>query len=629
MKKMPFSHCLTVACCCFMLAEPVSAGVMEDLSARLDQVPASHPRLFFKDSECEGIRSKLEGDPLLAAAYGHLLAAADAVMDREPVKREKEGKRLLSVSRTCLQRVGYLSFAHRMTKEPRYLDRARQEMLAAASFVDWNPSHFLDVAEMTAALAIGYDWLYNGLDAESRDVIRGAIVKLGLETSIPGAGWVTTTNNWNQVCHGGLVLGALAVLEDHRELSQVIIARAIENVPRAMREYAPDGVYPEGPTYWGYGTTYNVILISALESVLGSDFGLCSAEGFSKTPDFYRNVAGPGGLFFNFADCGSQGGISPAMHWFARRSKDTSLLWQEKKELEQFAALPVKTKDDGDRMLPFLLIWGQPLGQIQAPQTLHWKGGGRTPVALLRTSWEDDATFVGIKGGSPSSNHAHMDTGSFVLDMKGVRWGIDLGSQSYYSLESKGVDLWNKSQGSQRWEVFRLNNSSHNTLVVDGQPQQVGGSGSITKFSDDPARPFAIVDLAPVYKGQLAEAVRGICLLGGSVLIQDEVKAMDKPASVRWGMATRAEVTIEDYRHAILRQDGQAVSVRVLAPETAKFRVIDMSKPPREFDMENPNTRMITFEAAIPGSAGGTLSVLIEPGAGSDAPPALTALTNW
>jgi hypothetical protein len=33
-------------------------------------------------------------------------------------------------------------------------------MLAAAAFSDWNPSHFLDVAEMTAALAIGYDWLY-------------------------------------------------------------------------------------------------------------------------------------------------------------------------------------------------------------------------------------------------------------------------------------------------------------------------------------------------------------------------------------------------------------------------------------------------------------------------------------
>ena len=30
-------------------------------------------------------------------------------------------------------------------------------MLAIAQFADWNPSHFLDVAEMTMGMAIGYD----------------------------------------------------------------------------------------------------------------------------------------------------------------------------------------------------------------------------------------------------------------------------------------------------------------------------------------------------------------------------------------------------------------------------------------------------------------------------------------
>ena len=36
-------------------------------------------------------------------------------------------------------------------------------MLAAASFENWNPKHFLDTAEMTAALAIGFDLLHNDL----------------------------------------------------------------------------------------------------------------------------------------------------------------------------------------------------------------------------------------------------------------------------------------------------------------------------------------------------------------------------------------------------------------------------------------------------------------------------------
>jgi len=37
---------------------------------------------------------------------------------------------------------------------------------------------------------------------------------------------------------------------------------------RAARQFS------EGPGYWTYGTTYNVLLVAELESALGSDFGL-------------------------------------------------------------------------------------------------------------------------------------------------------------------------------------------------------------------------------------------------------------------------------------------------------------------------------------------------------------------
>ena len=44
-----------------------------------------------------------------------------------------------------------------LTGDRAFSSRAEQEMLAAAAFTDWNPSHFLDVGEMTTALALGYD----------------------------------------------------------------------------------------------------------------------------------------------------------------------------------------------------------------------------------------------------------------------------------------------------------------------------------------------------------------------------------------------------------------------------------------------------------------------------------------
>ncbi|HNR33525.1 MAG TPA: heparinase II/III family protein, partial [Candidatus Hydrogenedentes bacterium] len=486
-----------------------------------------------------------------------------------------------------------------------------------------------DVAEMTAALAIGYDWLFNSLAADARNTIRDAIVDKGLETSMKGGGWVMTTNNWNQVCHGGLTLGALALFEDEPELSKRVIARAIKYVPRAMDEYEPDGVYPEGPSYWLYGTTYNVLMIAALESVLGSDFGLASAEGFLKTPEFYLHATGPTGLFFNFADCGFRSGPAPAMHWFAQRRNDPTLLWREKATLEQLAVETPSATDGGDRMLPLLLAWGQPVREATAPRTLHWKGDGPVPVAMLRSAWQDDATYMGVKGGSPSANHGHMDIGSFVLDMKGVRWAVDLGMEAYHALEARGLDLWNRRQESERWTVFRLNNHSHNTLVIDGQLQRVEGNARITRFSDDPGRPFAVVDMTSAYEGQVDRARRGVRLMGDAVLIQDEVAAPNRAVSIRWAMATRAEVTIAEDGGAVLRQDGQTVSLRVLAPANARLTVRDIENPPREFDSKNPNTRMVGFEALIPAATTETWGVLLEPDAPSDTPPTLDALDAW
>jgi len=602
----------------------IPAVAQDDLATRLDAVDDAHPRLFFATSEEPVLKSKIQSDPLLQGVFDHIIAGADATLDMEPVERKQVGKRLLGVSRTCLQRVSYLAFAHRLTDNDAYLDRAEREMVAAANFSDWNPSHFLDVAEMTAALAIGYDWLYNDLDPEARKTIRDAIMDKGLKTSLDGGWWVTTENNWNQVCHGGLTLGALAVLEDEPELAEQIITRALDNLPRAMHEYEPDGVYPEGPSYWKYGTTYNVILIDALQSVLSTDFGLSSHDGFMKSPEFYLHATGPTGKFYNFSDCGLYGGISPAMHWFAAQHDDPSLLWREKDALAEF--IKTDPRSGRDRTLPFLLIWGQPLGDIPAPEQHNWQGDGPTPIALFRSGWNEDAAYLGIKGGSPSTNHAHMDIGSFVYGANGVRWAIDLGAQSYNSLESAGVDLWNKSQKSERWTVFRLNNFSHNTLVVDDQLQRVKGDAPITSFSADNAT--TIIDMTSVYDGQLAEAKRGAQLIDKSALIQDEIKTLDNQTTIRWGMATNAAVEL-NANTATLTQDDQTLTLHVLAPTNATLETYEMENPPRDYDAKNPNTRMVGFKVDVPASTTQTLAVYLTPGESAADAPNMTALADW
>ena len=108
------------------------------------------------------------------------------------------------------------------------------------------------------------------------DQVREAILKHGLtpaKRSYDGDArygwWTRSTHNWNQVCNGGMTLGALAIYEDDPDLAQQFVHRAVNSVPLAMRACEPDGAYPEGPGYWEYDSTTSFIgqLSEALEDL--------------------------------------------------------------------------------------------------------------------------------------------------------------------------------------------------------------------------------------------------------------------------------------------------------------------------------------------------------------------------
>ena len=483
----------------------VAAVLPVDVAQRLEKMTPTHPRLFLAAGGEAELKQRIAADPLWSSLQAGLLREADRMLATKPVERVLIGRRLLDKSRTALSRVLHLTFAWRLTGERKYFDRARAELVAVAAFPDWNPSHFLDVAEMTSAVAIGYDWLYPALDEPTRAALREAIVQKGLITSRTANAWTRNTNNWNQVCNGGMTIGALAVAESEPALATEMITRALNTVPNAMHEFSPDGAYPEGPGYWGYGTTFNVLLISALQSALGTDFGLTQQPGFLATADYYLHVIGPTGYYFNYSDCGRGGqGLEPAMFWLAAQRRQSYLLWNDWPKIAGANARRVGSRD---RMDPMLLLWMAPTEtKPTQPPALSWTGRGPTPVAFHRSSWTPDASYVAIKGGSPSNSHAHMDVGTFVMESDGVRWADDLGSQEYNSLESKGIDLWNRKPNSDRWKVFRIGTSSHNVLMVDGQQQVVDGQAPIVVAKTG----RTVVDTSGVYQGQLAKAGRGV-----------------------------------------------------------------------------------------------------------------------
>jgi len=575
----------------------------------------AHPRILLFSGEEAAIRQTISSDTVWRNVHHVIISASDSLLVKEPIKRIQIGRRLLDKSREAIRRLFYLSYAYRITYDKKYLLRAEKELLTIAAFSDWNPSHFLDVAEMTLAVSIGYDWLYNELSPSSREIIREAILKKGLEPSLNSKynGWLTVEHNWNQVCNAGMAYGAMAIYESQPELARKIINRAIGTIVLPMKDYAPDGIYPEGYGYWGYGTSFNVLFISAVEKLFGSDFGLNAMPGFLKTTGFLEGMTGPSGKPFNYSDAGGNGGFHPAMFWLSKKINDPSVLWEEKRYLLRNS--PQALVDD--RLLPAALLWngGVTMDKITAPASTFWTGNGKNPMVLMRTSWTDsNALYVAMKGGSVSINHAHMDVGSFIMEADGVRWAMDFGMQDYESLESKGIQLFGRTQDAQRWTVFRLTNLVHNTLAINNQHQLVTGTAPITKSGSNPSFMFAVTDLSQIYNNQVAKSVRGIAIVDQNhVVVRDEIETLDTITTIRWTMLTPASAKIVGKNQIELTKNGKTLLLKVKAKGKIEMKTWS-TDPPHDYDAPNPGTTLVGFEITLPANSKTALNVSLLPG---------------
>ena len=582
----------------------------QDLSDIAKLKMPDHPRILWFEEDINPLVQEVSKEAQWQKIHQAILSESDKMLSLPTLERIQIGKRLLDKSRECFKRVFYLSYSYNVTRDPKYMERAEKELLKVSNFTDWNPSHFLDVAEMTMAVSIGYDWLFNHLSDNSRSIIREAILKKGLEPSMNPKfnSWLKATHNWNQVCNAGMTFGALAIYEDNPELAKSIIQRSITSIQLPMADYNPDGAYPEGYGYWVYGTSFNLMFLSAIEKLYGHDFNLSATPGFLKTAAYFENMVGTSGKAFNYADAQGGAGLTASVFWFANKSKDPSLLYNQVKYLDK--------KVGGDRLFPAIMIWGRglALSNVKEPSKLIWTGQGPNPVALMRSSWSDPkAIYVGFKAGSPSVNHGHMDIGSFVMDALGQRWSMDFGMQEYESLESKGIKLWGKEQGSQRWDVFRYNNLAHSTLTIDGQYQKVDGYAKIDGFTDSPAFLSAFSDLTSVYKGQINKLSRGVAIVNKSyVVVRDEMETSENSKVLRWNMLTPAQVELNGKGQAVLSQNGQKMVLKVLEPKNVTLKTWT-TQSSKEYDAPNPNTLFVGFEMELPQNAKQNITVVLVP----------------
>ncbi len=615
-------------------ANPNFREVPRDEVAKAMENLKPAPRLLLTDEAIDSVRTKVENDPRWKGYYDSLKTRLDKHFNDKPVEYVVTGLRLLSVSREALRRTLGWSFLYRYTGDEKYAKRVEQEAVAIAEFKDWHPSHFLDVAEMAVAEAIAYDSCKETFSAENRAKVYEALKTKGVVESMKVRGWwKRNTANWNQVCWCGNLYAALAIASDgdeaDRELAIDAVWNSVNGVTWASSSYEPDGNYTEGPGYWGYGTGFNLLLLGALESALGEDFGRSDLPGFLKSIQYYEHVFGTTGEAFNYPDSGGGKMFEATAFWYGKKLNAPEILYNENKALRD-ALLRERGELEGvapfgslssDRVGVCALLWGSAVDEnapLTAPEELGYVGIGnkRCCVALFRTSWSSDGAYLGIKCGAPNAPHGHLDEGGFVYDDLGARWIVELGPEDYNRIEQRGMNLWNMSQNSDRWKLLRYNNFGHSVPTINGKLQIADGLTSFieTKIGASGEASSALIDLTPVYKNDVAKATRKATLQpDGALIVEDYFEALDKDAEIERRFLTKAKVDVDKENVVFSTPDGKLTKKVETKSELAIDRDVIPAQTENDYDSKNPGVSIFIEKSTLKAGEKATFTTTFYP----------------
>ncbi|MBQ4527199.1 MAG: DUF4962 domain-containing protein [Clostridia bacterium] len=557
----------------------------------IDEISPVHPRIWINSEKISNLKELIENDDVAKSWYQSIKADATKLLtDSLPVYEDDDPQRLVCSQKVAAS-VPLLSLVYLLENDERYANRAYEYMMAVCEFEDWAPYHFLDTSNITVAVSVGYDWLYDYFKAKNIDVsyFEDKIASMGLNMGrdaylkklyTGNHWWVDASTNWNVCCNTGMAIGALAIadVERHSQLCTYILESGLESLERMLPRFAPDGAWFEGPSYWHSTTLPLCSYVNALETALCTDYGIMSFEGLSNTA-YYPILNTGAKITFNLHDA-SESSVDAPQYWYlAKLYNDKNLAGYRYWQITEKSCNP--TYRD-------LLWYDASLIEEDFDKYIKKDGYFRdTEAAVFRNTYKgEDINFFGIHGGSNKVEHGQLDAGSFVYEALGERWAIDLGGEAYNMHNYWVMDDIEKS----RWGYYRSRAEGHNTVVINPgmlADQTLESMSQITEFTPADTVCKAEVDIGEAYKNYASSAVRSAEFnkVTGELSLHDKI-TLSGAYDTYWFMHTKADVEIsEDKKSAILTQNGKSVTVTCDGMGT--FSVMDAVPLPSS---PNPDT---------------------------------------
>ncbi|MBQ4526997.1 MAG: discoidin domain-containing protein [Clostridia bacterium] len=560
-----------------------------------------HPRLYFNKTKLNELKEQIASNELMAGWYDDVVKSADKYLDMPLVEYEiYDGIRLYDRCHQIKLRVTDLGFVYLMTGDEKYAKRAYEEIEHAATYPDWNPSHFLDTSEMLLAYATCYDWLYDYLSDDQKKLMREAVVEKGLQPAMNdyetpldtprqygGYDWVkashTSPDNWVLICNSAVIVASLA-FGDEIDMASKLLDYGMDGIKSSILMYAPDGAWFEGPSYWGFATTNYIDFAESILNVYGEDFGYIRAPGISQTV-YYPYAAGQFAIHdASPSDTVNTEKYSADYFYFAKLFGDEGLTAHMAKACQ-------RVNGSGSvRMILFYDYNAAQDGEFVLNKDVYFRG---SEIAIMTDGWDyDNNIYVGFHSGDVDVKHGQADAGQVNIDAYGTRFAVEVGRED------------SKFEGSTK--VYRNRAEGHNVIVInpdDSYGQAKTGTARIERAESNETSSFVISDISSPYQLYAKNMKRGVKLTNNRslVIIQDEMN-LNQESEIYWFMHTKCPITIlNDGKAAKFDGKYRDMYVYLLEDVDGTFSVMDASPMPTspvvEGQKSNAGYRKLCFNA--------------------------------
>jgi hypothetical protein len=654
-----------------LVITPVKAFKVPNSADYVRSVLKTRPRLIHAAPGWQALKAQVAADPLLAKILANLKAGGEKVLEAPELTRifgEQQGP--VTPGSKAMFRMATLGALHFVDGDPRWKERGVREMIAItdpATFQNWYVDEPTVTADFLIAASLGYDYFKDGMTEKQATDARTYMIEKGIGAlaarlkgdAIPesargkAAGTADTKakaapkaapkktddeepDAEHMAAASALILAAICLFDDDVGAARQAIDAAGKVFGKGMLRFAPAGIWPEGMEAGDEVLDYAIMVMQTLKANANTDFGFSTLEGLPQAGLARMHLVGTTGQLFNYGD--SSGAVLPrpwVATWLAGVHGNLGT-----KALTAGAAPGADTAFLN--LAGHFMYYNPHAAGEGKPDSLDYGiPGGQ--LVTLRSAWDRAGYYVAMKGGDNSIPTSQLDLGSFILEVAGKRWGIELGGETDRApgFDPKAADR------SKRYNLYVEGTPGQNTLEIGqeeeappakkGAPppkpvintnQSFSAKSAVVFAQSTPELGMAAVDLEKAYSKVAKEAFRGAMLVRGPkpyVVIQDDL-LLKNNTPVTWKMHTRAAVTV-DGKSATLTDDKQNLHAVILSPAGATFSTEDAPEPPNEQMKKLTGIRIL--KVALPeGKGPQTISIAF---ALNEPPPAhvVKPIINW